>query len=41
MKITEVASHSEGESLHKIPTPTIICIICIEDSLLLKYALWT
>lgn len=29
MKITEVDSHSEGESLHKILTPIIICIICI------------
>ena len=29
-------AHSEGESLHKIPPPIIIFIICIEDYLLLK-----
>jgi len=29
MKMTKVASHLEGESLHKILTPIIICIVFI------------
>lgn len=37
MKMIKVDSHSEGEPLHKIPSPLDICIIY---SLLLKYDLW-
>ena len=34
--MVEGVAHFEGEYLHNIPTPIIICIICIEDYLFLK-----